>query len=195
MKTKLLLIPAVAAMLTLAACQNEDEQIETEETVEDTSAESVEETETVEEVVEEEETPNPYNEYDQEVGIYPEEDADIEGSDDVDAAAKIAEDMATNDMASRLKAYKRLIEPLDTDEHDAFNAQTAYDAIESTNGRSHIWDIAGAEYIKAHHPDLDPYDDRDEIRDILRDPEQGAFRIGTVNGAISRMQMIQQRDT
>lgn len=189
MKTKLLLIPAVAAMLTLTACQNEDEQIETEETVEDTSAESVEETETVEEEVEEE-APNPYNEYDQEVGIYPEEDADIEGSDDVDAAYKIAKDMASNEMASRLKAYERLIRPLDTDTHEPFNAETAYEAIERTESESLIWDIAGVDYIETHHPDLDPADDRDKIRDILHDPEQGAFRIGATNGAINRMQML-----
>lgn len=191
MKTKLLLIPAVAAMLALTACQNENEQIETEETVEDTSAESVEETETVEEVVEEEEAPNPYNEYDQEVGIYPEEDADIEGSDDVDAAYRIAKDMATDEMTSRLKAYERLIRPLDTDTHEPFNAETAYEAIERTESETNIWNHAGAEYIKAHHPDLDPYDDREEIREILRDPEQGAFRILTANSAIERMKMFQ----
>lgn len=193
---KRFMLPAVlASALMLAACGSEEDdaaevEAETEEVaeVEEEETEVEEEVETVEDV--EEEEPNPYNEYDQEVGIYPENDADVVGSDDVDAANKIAKDMATNEMTSRLKAYERLIRPLDTDTHEPFNAETAYEAIERTESETNIWNHAGAEYIKAHHPDLDPVDDRDEIREILRDPEQGAFRIGAANGAISRMQMF-----
>lgn len=185
---RFMLPAALASVLMLAACGSDEDAAEVEAETEEVAEVEEEETEveTVEEEeVEEEEAPNPYNEYDQEVGIFPEEDADIEGSDDMYAAAKIAEAMADEEMASRLKAYERLIRPLDTDEHTAFTAQAAYDAVELGDGVT--WTLAAMAYIDTHHPDLDPVDDRDEIREILRDPEQGAFRIGTANTAIQRM--------
>lgn len=190
---KRFMLPAVlASALMFAACGSEEDdaaevEAETEEVAEveeetEEVAEVEEEDENVEDVEEEEVDKYEGYEHDLPLLIHPEDDAHIVGSSDVYAAVKVAEDLAEAENLSRLKAYKRLIEPLDTDQHDTYNAETANEAIEITGPEN--WAHAAARYITTEHPELNKDDDFREMVTILNDPEQGAFKVHTAASGV-----------